>query len=312
MHNDQVSDRMPDVASVPGEHVGRIDWVGMSNVEMLVKLSESQDVRQLNAKSEIYVSLSDEQLRGIHMSRLYLLLDGFSLDRVLSPASLVQLLGELRESHQDMSDAAYVAFDFELPLRRPALLSEHSGWRHYPCRIVGRVADNGKPQLYLVVKLAYSSACPCSFALVRQQLAEQFAADFSSGQPIDAATARKWLEEDGDLGISHSQRSCAEVHLAVDGTSDSFGIQPLVEGLEKALGTVVQTAVKREDEQEFARLNGQSPMFVEDASRLIASHIRSHYQDFWVRVDHYESLHAHDASAVIASPQGRPAPLHSC
>ena len=41
--------------------------------------------------------------------------------------------------------------------------------------------------------------------------------------------------------------------------------------MEAALGTPVQTAVKREDEQAFARLNGRNLMFCEDAPRADSS-----------------------------------------
>jgi GTP cyclohydrolase I len=63
----------------------------------------------------------------------------------------------------------------------------------------------------------------------------------------------------------------------------------------------VQTAVKREDEQEFARLNGQNLMFCEDAARKIQAALNAvdTYSDFWVRVNHLESLHAHDAVSVV-------------
>jgi GTP cyclohydrolase I len=63
----------------------------------------------------------------------------------------------------------------------------------------------------------------------------------------------------------------------------------------------VQTAVKREDEQQFALLNGQNLMFVEDAGRKLKGALGAdpRLQDFWVRVEHHESLHAHDAVGVF-------------
>ena len=64
----------------------------------------------------------------------------------------------------------------------------------------------------------------------------------------------------------------------------------------------MQAAVKRADEQEFARLNGQNLMFCEDAARRLKHALNqlSEFDDFWLRVNHYESLHAHDAVAVTA------------
>ena len=45
--------------------------------------------------------------------------------------------------------------------------------------------------------------------------------------------------------------------------------------MEAALGTPVQTAVKREDEQAFARLNAANLMFCEDAARRVAAVLSS-------------------------------------
>src|SRR3546814_19001808 len=58
-----------------------------------------------------------------------------------------------------------------------------------------------------------------------------------------------------------------------DWSSDvcSSDLESLVDAIEAALGTPVQTAVKREDEQAFARLNDENLMFCEDAARRVAA-----------------------------------------
>jgi GTP cyclohydrolase IB len=59
--------------------------------------------------------------------------------------------------------------------------------------------------------------------------------------------------------------------------------------------------VKREDEQAFAELNGANTKFVEDAARLYFEHLNADERivDFRVVLSHLESLHSHDAVAVI-------------
>lgn len=66
-----------------------------------------------------------------------------------------------------------------------------------------------------------------------------------------------------------------------------------------ALGTALQTAVKRADEQAFALANGQNLMFCEDAARRLHAALldQSGLDAFHLRVVHAESLHAHDAVA---------------
>jgi len=47
-------------------------------------------------------------------------------------------------------------------------------------------------------------------------------------------------------------------------------------------------------------LNGHNLMFVEDAARRVKNALnqKASYLDFWLRVEHYESLHAHDAVSI--------------
>jgi GTP cyclohydrolase I len=59
--------------------------------------------------------------------------------------------------------------------------------------------------------------------------------------------------------------------------------------------------VKRADEQEFARLNAANLMFCEDAARRVQAELNKDktLDDFWIRVNHMESLHPHDAVAIV-------------
>ena len=59
----------------------------------------------------------------------------------------------------------------------------------------------------------------------------------------------------------HSQRSTAEI-VGVADPADAPEPEALIDAVEAALGTV-QAAVKRVDEQAFARLNGANLMFCE-------------------------------------------------
>ncbi|MGQ4828416.1 GTP cyclohydrolase, FolE2/MptA family, partial [Enterococcus faecalis] len=62
----------------------------------------------------------------------------------------------------------------------------------------------------------------------------------------------------------HSQRSYADVLVQVASPARAVSLAELVDGIENALATPVQAAVKREDEQAFALRNGQNALFCED------------------------------------------------
>ncbi len=292
---------MPDIANQStAQTEGKLDWVGMSNIEMPVMIaSKGETQRMCSAHVDAFVNLKDPKAKGIHMSRLYLLLDQLSSENVLTYQTLVTLLDGFISSHQDLSDNAKVQFKFDYHLRRKSLMSGKRGWKAYPTTITGRL-NQGKLDIELAIDVRYSSTCPCSAALARQLIQQAFKEKFSEEQ-VNLNDVHEWLgTTDGVVATPHSQRSVAEVKVKLNSTVSEFPITDLVDLIENALQTPVQAAVKREDEQEFARLNGQNLMFCEDAARRLQHAMlqASEYDDFWLRINHLESLHAHDAVSV--------------
>lgn len=293
---------MPDVANqTQAQTEGTLDWVGMSNIEVpLMVVAAEAAARPVSASVEAFVNIKSPKAKGIHMSRLYLLLDEMSTHGELSHESLKQLLNDFIESQKNISNQAFVKFDFDYHLRRKSLISKKQGWKAYPVSLTGRY-DAGRLNLELSVEVPYSSTCPCSAALARQLIQDAFSQQFAGQEQVDTNTLRDWLgTTEGIVATPHSQRSVAEVKVALSDDVNDFPIIELIDAIEGALKTPVQAAVKREDEQEFARLNGQNLMFCEDASRLLKHELnqKAHFEDFWLRVNHYESLHAHDAVSV--------------
>ncbi|MDX1571203.1 MAG: GTP cyclohydrolase FolE2, partial [Xanthomonadales bacterium] len=279
---------------------GRLDWVGMRNIEVPINLAVEGGVApQASARVTAYVNLTNPDARGIHMSRLYLLVDQWLTNEPLTPSSLGGLVSEFMRSHEDLSDGAFVRVDFDYLVRRPALKSSHSGWRHYPV-YVAATHRGGKIRFEVGCEVVYSSTCPCSAALARQLIQQQFEKDFGSAEELDYDEIVEWLgSERGICATPHSQRSKAEVRIVVGDDFDMFPVLDVIDHVEGVLGTPVQTAVKREDEQAFARVNGENLMFCEDAARRIKQGLEEEprYRDFWIRASHLESLHPHDAVA---------------
>ncbi|GDY26869.1 GTP cyclohydrolase FolE2 [Agarivorans sp. Toyoura001] len=293
---------MPDIAnSSRAQTEGKLDWVGMSQIEMPIMLAfEDQAPSRVSAHIEAFVSLDDPQAKGIHMSRLYLILDQLSNQDVLDYAGLGHVLDQFIESHQELSDQAQVSFKFDYHLRRQSLLSGKTGWKAYPTQIKA-TRRQGLTDIELSVEVPYSSTCPCSAALSRQLIQEAFADKFGK-QQVSGEAVHQWLgSNEGIVATPHSQRSIAQIKVKLSEQASDLPLISLIDAVENSLKTPVQAAVKREDEQEFARLNGQNLMFCEDAARRL-QHTLNQTQDiadFWVRVNHLESLHAHDAVSVV-------------
>lgn len=301
MNRDVQTIALPDVAA--GGNAGSLlplDWVGMQGIAMPVWLEEGGQAQQVHAWADVQVDLPDPRVKGIHMSRLYVLLDAFSAAQPLDAAALEALLRSMVSSHVDCaSTQARLVLAFPMLRRQPALLTPGlSGWKSYPVRLQASISPQGFA-LSLTVDVGYSSTCPCSAALARQLVADGFAARFGGG-PIDGAAAQDWLRDHASLATPHSQRSTASVSVQL--TQDAeLALFPLIDLVEAALATPLQTAVKRADEQAFARLNGANLMYVEDAARRVQTALEVHYAQASVTVRHMESLHPHDALAQAGS-----------
>lgn len=284
---------LPDIAVQAIQKSLPLDWVGMCNIAVPVLL----DGNTLRASADAGVSLDDGSSRGIHMSRLYLSLESFE-HQALTPNLIHQVLDEFLESHAGLSAAAYLTLRFELLLKRPALISPLAGWKAYPVTLTAQLKDEVF-HVELKVEVNYSSTCPCSAALARQLIQQQFLTDFGN-RSLSHEDVLSWLgSAQGIVATPHSQRSVAFVQVRLNHNRNGFPIVELIDQAESALGTAVQTAVKRADEQAFALANGQNLMFCEDAARRlhVALQQLSWLSGFAVRVEHAESLHAHDAVA---------------
>lgn len=300
-HEDNSARAMPDIANEGEVAVaGTLDWVGMDEIDVPVRLSAEEGVAvQSAARVAAFVNLKRPEVRGIHMSRLYLHVDAALSAEPLTPCSIRRLLREFLDSHAELSDRAMVRISFDHLIRRPALKSDNSGWKAYPV-VISATMDKGQFCLELGCDVVYSSTCPCSAALARQLIQERFDADFSREMPLDHDAVMAWLgSEQGICATPHSQRSVASVRVKL-APSFGFPIEELIDAIEQALQTPVQTAVKREDEQAFAMLNGENLMFCEDAARRMQRALGADERitDFWIRASHHESLHPHDAVAI--------------
>lgn len=295
---------LPDVASAPpaGGSSAPIDRSGMRRIEVAARVVGADGLERLtSAMADASVNLVDRKARGIHMSRLLLGLSELLEQHRLDLALVAGALAALRDSHEGVSDGAWLRIELDWLARREALVSGRHAWRSYPVALAGSLDASGL-RLFLEVKVAYSSTCPCSAALARQLIQGAFDRDFGGSGAVPFEQVHAWLgTERAICATPHSQRSEATVRVRVASALESPTIDELLESVEEALGTPVQGAVKREDEQEFALLNGQNTMFCEDAARRIRDRLDpdARIADYRVECAHFESLHPHDAVSVV-------------
>ena len=248
--------------------------VGISNFRLpLSYITPSSDTLTLETSVTGTVSLEANQ-KGINMSRIMRVFYTYQ-ERIFTPDLLNEILLQYKEEIK--AHRAQLKLSFEYPILKASLRSGLEGWQYYRSAYEGRVDELNRFRKYIHFDFIYSSACPCS-----SELSEH---------------ARGTRDV---YGIPHSQRSTARVSVEV-AEGQHMSVERLQELCLEALQTETQVMVKREDEQAFAEMNGAFTKFVEDAARLLYEQLDDEPKivDFQVACAHLESLHSHDAVAVI-------------
>ena len=247
--------------------------VGIHDFRLPLRFATESDPRELETTVTGTVSLGGER-KGINMSRIMRVFYTFK-DRTFSHELLEEILLEYKR--QIGSSRARLKLSVNYPILQESLRSGLKGWQYYPCALEGHMDDLDQFRKVVHFDFVYSSACPCSSDLAEH--ARQHRNIYS---------------------IPHSQRSKARVSLEV-----KQGCYVAIEDVQRlclnALKTETQVMVKREDEQAFAEMNGAHEKFVEDAARLLHEQFDADHRikDFQIACAHLESLHSHDAVAVI-------------
>jgi GTP cyclohydrolase I len=262
-----------DASEILGANVP-IMQVGMSNFRIPLRFMTAKgEPLTLEASVTGTVSLGADK-KGINMSRIMRVFYEFK-DRVFTP----ELLEEVLMAYKDRigSSRARLKLAFNYPIIKKSLRSGLEGYQYYECAYEGILDDLGRYRKIIHFDFVYSSACPC-------------ASDLSEH-------AR---ETRGQYAIAHSQRSKARLSIEVM-PGKTLTVEDLQAMCDRALLTETQVMVRREDEQAFAELNGDQTKFVEDAARLLYEAINTdpRIADFQIACAHLESLHSHDAVAVI-------------
>lgn len=275
-----------------------LDQVGMSDVQ----IGFIYKGYLIPSALSVFVNLQSGH-RGIHMSRLYEV-----IQRQLNGQHLIQLnwwtlMSQLVESQKDLSHTATVKMKYQLPLERTSLKSELKGHRNYNLQsqfYYAQTATEIKKIYQQDFEIVYSSTCPQS-----TQLAKELTKNFFAGQ--DAQQMAQWMaDEKNFIATPHAQRS--RMKISLQSISETLlNLELWIDSFEAVLKTPVQTAVKKADEMEFARLNGENPMFCEDALRTVAQFINKQlFVDpsliaYKVATSHEESLHPHNAVGMVMS-----------
>ena len=304
---------LADISNQKTRWPSSINEVGLSNIELPLKVFFGRKTQVVLGQVSAFVSLDNPQQRGIHMSRIYQALHGFSEKEILNLKSLKKLAKHIVNLQKPHSHSGRLLIHWKGALEQKSLSSSRKGWRVYPCFYETVYSEKNsslkKPsksknqgtkkdhtQVIMGFELLYSSTCPCSAALSRELIQENFK---KSKNVSSRNNFIEWLGQESSIaGTPHAQRSKALISIKTEEEKDLFF---LIKELEQVLSTPVQTAVKREDEKHFALMNGKNLMYSEDAVRKIKKYLESQkwVQGYSAEVCHLESLHPFDTTARV-------------
>ncbi|MDR2893270.1 MAG: GTP cyclohydrolase FolE2 [Deltaproteobacteria bacterium] len=257
---------MQDIQNSPAEVSIPIDRVGINNLQLPLIVSDKTNGRQHTvATVDLGVDLP-ASFKGTHMSRFVEALENWNEE--LSYQSFKTLLMDVRKRLD--ARKAYAHFRFNYFVRKASPVSGSHGLMGYECSFTGQ-AEPG-PQgsdrfdLCLGVNVPLMTVCPCSKAISREG--------------------------------AHSQRAVLRILLRQKGFA---WIEEFIELAESAGSSPVYPLLKREDEKYVTEHSFANPRFVEDVVRSAAQSLEQHPHVSWFRVEveSLESIHAHNAFAVI-------------
>lgn len=246
-----------------------LDQVGISRVRYPVMINgwetDARQQREVEGLFDLTVSLAASN-RGIHMSRLIESLHCWG--EPLGPASLQDFLQVLRQQ-QGAADAK-MRCDFTWFVHRAAPLTKNPAWQGVETTWRAVQNDNGGSSGY-TLRIPVTTLCPCSRAI-------------------------------SDYG-AHSQRGWITVEVDWEGSDHIVPPAEVFDKLQNAGSAPIYPLLKRPDERHVTMTAYEQPAFVEDTARRAALLLQedSRIPSFRIEVRNEESIHTHDAVAVVSS-----------
>lgn len=265
---------LPDIQhSLKPKYEIPIHQVGVENIKCHIILeSKNGGMNRLLSNVSMSTDLSADK-KGISMSMLLRTLVNY-LEVPLKHKLIHQILEQFKTAVETESDNSFIRFEFELPMLREAPISKMTFPQFYKCAFEGRLTK-GHFRFFQRVKIQYASYCPCSASLCNH------------------------LQENGNSGYPHAQRSFA--NILVEMLPDNvLWLEEIIDLIEGAVKTAPIPILRRADEQEYARIAHENPMFVEDAIRIISNALNneSKIYDWIVKCVHEESIHTSEAISI--------------
>ncbi|MBI5523718.1 MAG: GTP cyclohydrolase I FolE2 [Desulfarculus sp.] len=252
---------MIDVQSQPDDRNIAIDKVGVKNIRYPITVLDRANGTQQTVASINMYVNLPHQYKGTHMSRFIELLSEYSNN--INIRNLSDILEEMKR--RLAAESAHIEVEFPYFINKSAPVSGAQGLMEYGVAFRGSLNGFGY-DLVVEVTAPVTTLCPCS----------------------------KEISQGG----AHNQRGL--VRLAVR-FKRFIWIEDLIRLVEQSASSEVFSVLKRDDEKFVTERAYETPRFVEDVVREVASRLGEDPNIVWFAVDseNFESIHNHSAYAYI-------------
>jgi len=255
---------IPDIQSQSDSRKIAIDKVGVKGLRYPIVVEDrANGVQHTVADLDIYVELP-HHLRGTHMSRFIEILHHYHQEALIG--NLESFLAELKSSLQ--AEAAYVDISFPYFITKKAPVSGIASVLSYDCVFSASLKEEF--DLLIGVIVPVTSLCPCSKEI--------------------------------SINGAHNQRSQITIKVRYH---DFVWLEELIELAESAASCEIYSLLKRVDEKYVTEKAYNNPKFVEDIVRELTLKLDQddRITGFFVESENAESIHLHNAYALISRPQ---------
>ena len=263
---------LPDMQATPDTRGIAIDQVGISDLRYPIQILDREG---MPFPTVAMISMSvhlPHHFKGTHMSRF---LEVLSLhEGEVTMNTLPAILHDLKQRLD--AEEAHIELSFTYFVTKKAPVTGSPAKVGCDCTFLG-ISKGTKDQFTLRVTVPVTTLCPCS-------------------------------KEISDYG-AHNQRGYVTLEVTPkpkpSGGWELIWIEELIDVAERSGSAPVYALLKRPDERHVTMQAYENPVFVEDVVRNAAALLKSDSRvaSFSVRAVNHESIHDHNAFAVVKSSE---------
>ncbi|MGB9807453.1 MAG: GTP cyclohydrolase FolE2 [Thermosulfidibacteraceae bacterium] len=256
---------MKDVQNERDERNVTLDRVGIKGLKYPITVLDRNFKEQPTVATINMMVELPKEYRGTHMSRFIEIINRYRWRiHINNIKDILKSMLEKLPSH-----SAYIEVEFPYFIKKSAPISKEESLMCYEVKVIATLREKEERfDRVLIVKVPIMTLCPCS-----KEISEKSA---------------------------HNQRAFVTVEAELN---DMVWIEEIIEIIESKASSSLYSLLKREDEKFVTEWAYEHPTFVEDVAREVYLALKEdrRIKNFKVEVESLESIHNHNAYAMVSS-----------